>query len=66
MNFNDFLNGLYSKINDDDSLECVLLSDYIEKNKKNQLNKIAPGSWINRLKIHLFREEGIQNLLNLE
>ena len=44
----DFLNGLYKIINDDDSLESVLLSDYIENNDKKTLKKIYPGSWINR------------------
>lgn len=45
----DFLNMIYSKLEKDDSIETVLISDYIseDKNKKN-LNKIYPGSWINK------------------
>lgn len=45
----DFLNGVYSKLENDDSVETVLISDYIssDKNKKT-LSKIHPGSWINK------------------
>ncbi|MCM1265122.1 MAG: glycoside hydrolase family 57 protein [Candidatus Gastranaerophilales bacterium] len=46
---NDFLEAIYSKIEQDDSIETVLISDYIaqDRNKKT-LNKIHPGSWINK------------------
>ena len=57
----DFLNGLYSKINEDTSLDCVLLSDYIENNQKTQLNKITPGSWINH-NFQLWIAEPTKNL----
>lgn len=44
-----FLKTLYTIITEDDSLETVLLSDYLEKTKEDKLlPKIASGSWINR------------------
>ena len=44
-----FLKTLYTLITEDDSLETVLLSDYLEKTKEDKLlQKIASGSWINR------------------
>lgn len=45
----DFLTKIYSKLENDESIETVLISDYIagDKNKKT-LNKIYPGSWINK------------------
>src|SRR5574344_61842 len=44
-----FLNTLYKLIENDDSLETVLLSDYIgKKDKPKPLAKVASGSWINR------------------
>lgn len=44
-----FLKTLYTLITEDDSLETVLLSDYLEKAKEDKLlPKIASGSWINR------------------
>lgn len=46
---NDFLERIYSLIENDDSLETVLISDYIENDKhKKPLNKIYSGSWIDR------------------
>jgi len=44
---NDFLNAIYSKLEQDETIETVLITDYIssDKNKKT-LNKIYPGSWI--------------------
>lgn len=46
---NDFLENIYSYIESDDTLETVLISDYIEKDKhKKALNKISAGSWIDR------------------
>jgi len=45
----DFLNTIYSMIENDDSLETVLISDYIRQDKnKKDLPKIYSGSWINR------------------
>jgi alpha-amylase/alpha-mannosidase (GH57 family) len=44
----EFLNRLYELIENDESLETVLLSDYIANDKPKQLNKLASGSWINR------------------
>ena len=44
-----FLKTLYTLITEDDSLETVLLSDYLEKTKEDKLlPKISSGSWINR------------------
>ena len=46
---NDFLESIYSMIEQDETLETVLISDYIEKDKhKKPLNKIFPGSWIDK------------------
>ena len=46
---NDFLDAVYSKLEQDYTIETVLISDYIaqDRNKKT-LNKIHPGSWINK------------------
>jgi len=44
-----FLREIYRLIEEDTSLETVLISDYIEKDKnKKSLSKIYSGSWINR------------------
>lgn len=46
---NDFLEYIYSLIENDESLETVLISDYIQKDKhKKTLNKIYSGSWIDK------------------
>ena len=46
---NDFLVNLYTLLENDDSLETVLISDYIENdNHKKALTKINPGSWIDQ------------------
>lgn len=46
---NDFLTNIYSLIENDDSLETVLITNYIENDKhKKSLNKIHAGSWIDR------------------
>lgn len=43
-----FLKTLYKLIEEDKSLETVLISDYLEKEKSSkQLKKIHSGSWIN-------------------
>ncbi len=44
-----FLNVIYKLIENDDTIETVLVSDYIDTlNKQIQLREIAAGSWINR------------------
>ena len=46
---NEFLNNIYSYIENDDTLETVLITDYIKKDKhKKELNKIYSGSWIDK------------------
>ena len=46
---NDFLKSIYSKLEQDETIETVLISDYIDMDKnKKTLNKICPGSWITR------------------
>ncbi|MBQ2984680.1 MAG: hypothetical protein IJD57_07795 [Candidatus Gastranaerophilales bacterium] len=44
----EFLSALYFLISSDDTLETVLVSDYIEKNKPQALETLKGGSWINR------------------
>lgn len=57
-----FLKKLYGLIDEDDSLETVLISDYIEHEKHHKpLPKIAAGSWINR-NFKLWIDEPIKNL----
>jgi len=44
-----FLRHLYRLISDDESLEAITASEYIEKIEKlHVINDIHPGSWINR------------------
>ncbi len=46
---NTFLQTLYELISKDDSLETVLISDYIEQTKEHKkLNKVATGASFNR------------------
>lgn len=46
---NDFLTSIYSLIENDETLETVLITDYIKNDKhKKSLNKIHAGSWIDR------------------
>ena len=46
---NDFLEKIYSSIENDETLETVLISDYIENDcHKKPLNKIYSGSWIDQ------------------
>ena len=46
---NEFLTNIYSLIENDDSLETVLITDYIRADRyKKTLNKIHSGSWIDR------------------
>lgn len=44
----EFLNALYRLIEEDETLNTVLLSDFIDKSQPEDLPKIASGSWINR------------------
>ena len=45
----NFLREIYQLIEDDNSLETVLISDYIEQDKNiKKLSKLYSGSWINR------------------
>ena len=46
---NDFLNNFYTLLENDETLETTLVSDYIEKDKhKKTLTKIHSGSWIDK------------------
>lgn len=57
-----FLKTLYELIEKDDSLETVLISDYIDKEKAHKpLKTIASGSWINR-NFKLWIDEPLKNL----
>ncbi len=44
----DFLNCLYSLITEDESLETVLVGDFIEKSQVQGLDNLKSGSWIKR------------------
>ena len=44
----EFLNTLYSLIENDPSLETVLVSDFLGKSEPNILEDLSSGSWINR------------------
>lgn len=56
-----FLNTLYKLIEDDETLETVLISEYLEKDEQKPLNKIGSGSWINR-NFKLWIDEPLKNL----
>ena len=56
-----FLTTLYNLIEEDASLETVLISDYLEKDTPKPLNKISSGSWINR-NFKLWINEPLKNL----
>lgn len=57
-----FLNTLYSLIEEDESVETVLISDYLNNEKHHRkLNKIHPGSWINK-SFQLWVGEPVKNL----
>lgn len=57
-----FLNKLYELINEDETLETVLISDYIEKEKHlKEINSIKAGSWINQ-DFKLWIDEPLKNL----
>lgn len=57
-----FLETLYSLISTDETLETVLISDYLENTKEDKpLEKIASGSWINR-NFKLWIDEPVKDL----
>ncbi len=57
-----FLKTLYTLITEDESLETVLISDYLETAKEHKkLNKISAGSWINR-NFKLWVDEPVKDL----
>jgi len=57
-----FLKTLYTLITEDETLETVLISDYLDKAKEHKpLNKIASGSWINR-NFKLWIDEPVKDL----
>lgn len=56
-----FLNTLYKLIEEDETLETVLISDYLEKDNQKPLNKICSGSWVNR-NFKLWIDEPLKNL----
>lgn len=57
-----FLKSLYTLIEEDESLETVLISEYLDKTKENKLlNKISSGSWINR-NFKLWVDEPVKDL----
>lgn len=58
----EFLTTLYQLIDEDETLETVLISDYLDKEKYHKpLNKISAGSWINKT-FKLWIDEPIKNL----
>ena len=57
-----FLKTIYSMIEEDESLETVLISDYLEKDKTyKKITKISSGSWVNR-NFNLWINEPLKNL----
>ena len=58
-----FLERLYSLINNDKSISTVLISNYVEKNKKTEkpLKKVTAGSWANQ-EFQLWIAEPTKNL----
>lgn len=59
---NDFLNAIYSKLEQDETIDTVLISEYIDTDKnKKILNKIHPGSWINK-DFHFWLGDPVKNL----
>lgn len=58
----EFLNSIYSLIEEDESLETVLISEYLDKEKYHKkLETIYPGSWINK-NFQLWIAEPVKNL----
>lgn len=56
-----FLSSIYSLIENDETLETVLISDYLGKDVQKPLNKISSGSWVNR-NFKLWIGEPLKNL----
>lgn len=57
-----FLNAIYKLIEEDESLETVLISDYLDKEKYHKkLETIYSGSWINK-NFQLWIAEPVKNL----
>ena len=57
-----FLNQIYSMIEEDQTLETVLISDYIDKETHSkELKKIHSGSWLNQ-NFQLWIGEPVKNL----
>ncbi len=56
-----FLSEIYRLIENDPTLETVLISDYLDKDTPKPLNKISAGSWINR-NFRLWIDEPLKNL----
>lgn len=57
-----FLKTLYTLITEDDTLETVLISDYLEKSQEHKLlNKITPGSWFSK-NFKLWIDEPVKDL----
>ena len=57
-----FLKTIYTLLENDDSVETVLISDYLDKEKSHRpLPKISSGSWINR-NFKLWIDEPLKNL----
>lgn len=58
-----FLEKVYSLISEDENITTVLISDYIEKNKKTEkvLSKVSAGSWANQ-EFQLWISEPTKNL----
>ena len=59
---NDFLNAIYSRLEQDDTIETVLISEYLDIDKsKKIISKIHPGSWINK-DFHFWLGDPVKNL----
>lgn len=57
-----FFKAIYSLIEEDKTLETVLISDYLDREKQHkQLKKIHSGSWINK-NFQLWLGEPVKNL----
>lgn len=57
----EFLSKIYSLIENDPTLETVLISDYLEKDTSKPLPKLSSGSWVNR-NFKLWIDEPLKNL----
>lgn len=58
---NSFLKTLYTLITEDETLETVLISDYLEKTEHKPLSKISAGSWVNK-NFKLWIDEPVKDL----